>query len=158
MGHDDGEEDDDHEGGAEEEDGGQDCACYFWQEERGCHEEEGCGHLRSQEAQPCAGGYLRWDNYAADGGDEEDLGLHQEVQAQRGPDYQARLEVEGCLASGEHRHVENGWLHQQALVLRPWASPGQTADEFQRRAGLSSRDIRSCARVLLEGLRIDPSS
>ena len=29
--------------------------------------------------------------------------------------------------------------------------PGHSAEEFRRRAGLSSRDLKSCARVFLDG-------
>merc|ERR1712124_104457 len=44
-------------------------------------------------------------------------------------------------------HAEDGRAHQQAPVLRPWASPGDPAEEFRRRAGLPSRGLKSCARV-----------
>ena len=34
--------------------------------------------------------------------------------------------------------------------------PGRLAEEFRRRAGLSSRDLKSCARVFLDWLLLDP--
>merc|ERR1712139_188162 len=49
----------------------------------------------------------------------------------------------GC----EPRYAQNAGAHRQAPVLRPWASPGHSAEEFRRRAGLSSRGLKSCARV-----------
>merc|ERR1711924_399852 len=45
---------------------------------------------------------------------------------------------------GEHRHAQDGWVRVEAPLLRPWASPGDLAEEFRRRAGLSSRDLTSC--------------
>ena len=36
--------------------------------------------------------------------------------------------------------------------------PGHSAEEFRRRAGLRSRGRKSCARVRIDGLLIDPSS
>ena len=36
--------------------------------------------------------------------------------------------------------------------------PGHSAEEFRRRAGLSSRDLKSCARVFLDWLLLDPPS
>merc|ERR1712182_125835 len=55
--------------------------------------------------------------------------------------------VEGGLPGCKSGHVEARGLREQALVLRPWASPGHLADEFRRRAGLSSRDLTSSTRV-----------
>merc|ERR1712124_17868 len=52
----------------------------------------------------------------------------------------------------EPRHVEDGWLREQAPLLRPWASPGHSAEEFRRRAGLSSRNRTSTTRVMTHGL------
>ena len=86
-------------------------------------------------------------------GHEEDLGLHQVAQAQRREDHQARQCAEGGVPGGEPRHVEDGRLCQQAPVLRPWASPGDSAEEFRLRAGLSSRDLKSWTRVTVDGLR-----
>ena len=39
----------------------------------------------------------------------------------------------------------------------PLLGPGGRAEEFRRRAGLSSRDLKSCARVFLDWL-LDPST
>merc|ERR1712118_607744 len=60
---------------------------------------------------------------------------------------QAGLDLEGHLPGSEPRHAQDGQAHQQAPVLRPWASPGHPAEEFRRRAGLPSRGLKSCARV-----------
>merc|ERR1712118_568584 len=90
-------------------------------------------------------------DHAAYRGDEEDLGLHQEELAQPGSHHQAGCEVEGHLPGCEHRHAEDGWVREQALVLRPWGSPGHLAEEFRRRAGLSSRGLLSRARLFLDG-------
>merc|ERR1712224_378155 len=49
-------------------------------------------------------------------GDEEDLGLHQEELAQPGSHHQAGCEVEGHLPGCEHRHAEDGWVREQALL------------------------------------------
>merc|ERR1711937_273129 len=84
-------------------------------------------------------------------GHQEDLGVHQEEQVERWAHDQAGLRVEGNLPGCEPGHVEDGWVRQQAPVLRPWGSPGGLAEEFRRRAGLSSRDVKSCARVFLDG-------
>merc|ERR1712100_590405 len=102
------------------------CIC---QEECGCHEEGGQGHLRPEEA----------------------LDVHQEVQVERWAHDQAGRDLEGSLPGCELGHVEDGWVRQQAPVLRPWGSPGRLAEEFRRRAGLSSRDLKSCARIFLDG-------
>ena len=42
-----------------------------WQEECACHEEEGCRHFRTEEAQRGFGGHLRGQDHAAYRGDEE---------------------------------------------------------------------------------------
>ena len=42
-----------------------------WQEDGACHEEEGCRHFRTEEAQRCFGGHLRGQDHAAYRGDEE---------------------------------------------------------------------------------------
>merc|ERR1712072_659345 len=110
------------------------------------HEEGGEGHLRPEDAEPCPCGDLRCEVVASHGGDEEDLGLHQEERVEQRPDHQARCDVEGDLPGVEYRHLEDGWLREQAPVVRPWASPGHLAEEFRRRAGLSSRDLQSCTR------------
>merc|ERR1712149_138360 len=55
--------------------------------------------------------------------------------------------AEGRLPGGEHRHAQNGRIRQQAPVVSPWASPGGSAEEFRRRAGLSSRDLKSSTLV-----------
>merc|ERR1719377_87121 len=55
-------------------------------------------------------------------------------------------DVEGRLPGCEHRHAQDGWVRVEAPLLRPWASPGDLAEEFRRRAGLSSRDLTSCTR------------
>merc|ERR1711904_9546 len=62
-------------------------------------------------------------------------------QAERRPYHQAGRHVEGGLPGCKSGHVEARGLREQALVLRPWASPGHLADAFRRRAGLSSRDL-----------------
>merc|ERR1711924_115967 len=86
----------------------------------------------------------------------KDLGLHQGELAQPGSHHQAGCEVEGHLPGCEHRHVEDGWVREQALVLRPWGSLGHLAEEFRRRAGLSSRGLLSRARLFLEWLLLLP--
>merc|ERR1712199_67907 len=63
---------------------------------------------------------------ARTGGYEEDLGLHQEEQPQSGPHDQAGFHPEGHLPGGEHRHAQDGRLRQQAPVVSPWASPGDS--------------------------------
>merc|ERR1719313_1631614 len=72
-----------------------------WQEDGACHEEEGCRHFRTEEAQRGFGGHLRGQDHAAYRGDEEDLGLHQEELAQPGSHHQAGCEVEGHLPGCE---------------------------------------------------------
>merc|ERR1711907_233993 len=72
-----------------------------WQEDGACHEEEGCRHFRTEEAQRVFGGHLRGQDHAAYRGDEEDLGLHQEELAQPGSHHQAGCEVEGHLPGCE---------------------------------------------------------
>merc|ERR1711918_37798 len=47
-------------------------------------------HLRQEGPEPCFGGYLRREVASSHRGHEEDLGLHQVAQAQRGPRHQAR--------------------------------------------------------------------
>merc|ERR1712224_379833 len=126
-----------------------------WQKECACHEEEGCRHFRAEEAQRCFGGHLRGQDHAAYRGDEEDLGLHQEELAQPGSHHQAGCEVEGHLPGCEHRHAEDGWV-REPLVLRPWGIPGHLAEDFRRRAGLSSRGLLSRARLFLEWLLLLP--
>merc|ERR1712078_21470 len=59
----------------------------------------------------------------------------------------AGFHLEGRLPGGEHRHAQDGRLRQQAPVVSPWASPGDSAEEFRRRAGLSSRDLTSSTLV-----------
>merc|ERR1712193_391075 len=61
-------------------------------------------------------------------------------------------DLEGHLPGGEHRHVENGCICEQAPVVSPWASPGHSAEEFRRRAGLSSRDLKSSTPVSCQPL------
>merc|ERR1712124_87092 len=80
-------------------------------------------------------------------GYEEDLGLHQEEQPQSGPHDQAGFHPEGHLPGGEQLHAQDGRVRQQAPVVSPWASPGDSAEEFRRRAGLSSRDLKSSTLV-----------
>merc|ERR1711924_267448 len=63
------------------------------------------------------------------------------------PHDQAGFHPEGHLPGGEHRHAQDGRLRQQAPVVSPWASPGDSAEEFRRRAGLSSRDLKSSTLV-----------
>merc|ERR1712193_593566 len=104
-------------------------------------------HLRQEDLEPCFGGHLRCEVASSHGGDEEDLGLHQEPQVERRTYHQARCGVEGGLPGVEHRHVEDGWVREQAPVVSPWASPGDSAEEFRRRAGLSSRDLKSSTLV-----------
>merc|ERR1719311_1031275 len=82
---------------------------------------------------------------------QEDLGVHQEEQVERRPYDQAGCVVEGHLPGCEPGHVEDGRVREQAPVLRPWGGPGRLAEEFRRRAGLSSRDLKSCARVFRDG-------
>merc|ERR1712094_149642 len=84
-------------------------------------------------------------------------GLHQEERAQQWSGDQARCNFENGLPRGELGHVEDAGLRQQAPVLRAWASPGHSAEEFRRRAGLSRRGVKSRARVFLDGLLTDPS-
>merc|ERR1719301_298226 len=119
-------EDDDHEGHPQDHQGreaheGQGCSVREREEERCGHEEEGRAHLRPEAAQRCVGGYLRCEEAPAHRGHEEDLGLHQEARAQRWPHDQAGCGLEGGHAGCELGHVEDGFLRQQALVLRPWA-------------------------------------
>merc|ERR1712146_806742 len=76
-------------------------------------------HFRQEGLEPCVGGYLRCEVASSHSGHEEDLGLHQVAQAQRGPHHQARQCAEGGLPRGESRHVEDGLFRQQAPVLRP---------------------------------------
>merc|ERR1712078_328280 len=83
---------------------------------------KGEGYLCAQDTFAGPRSHLRWKVDAAHGGDEEDLGVHQEEQAQRGPHHLAGREVEGGPPGGLLGYVEDGWLHQQALVVRPWAS------------------------------------
>merc|ERR1712159_659623 len=64
-----------------------------------------------------------------------------------GPNDQAGFGLEGHLPGGEHRHAQDGRVRQQAPVVSPWASPGDSAEEFRRRAGLSSRDLTSSTLV-----------
>merc|ERR1712182_140034 len=71
-----------------------------------------------------------------------------------GAGHQAGCEVEGRFPRGVHRHAQYAFVHQQAPVLRPWASPGHSAEEFRRRAGLRSRGLKSRARVRIEWLLI----
>merc|ERR1712224_131389 len=67
-------------------------------------------HLRQEGPEPCFGGYLRREVASSHRGQEEDLGLHQVAQAQRGEDHQARQCAEGGVPGGEPRHVEDGPL------------------------------------------------
>merc|ERR1711924_148185 len=71
-----------------------------------------------------------------------------------GTSHQAGQQVEGRFPRGVHRHAQDAFVHQQAPVLRPWASPGHSAEEFRRRAGLRSRGLKSRARVQIEWLLI----
>merc|ERR1711924_94756 len=68
------------------------------------------------------------------------------LRRKSGPHDQAGFHPEGHLPGGEHRHAHDGRLRQQAPVVSPWASPGDSAEEFRRRAGLSSRpqEFDSC--------------
>merc|ERR1711924_19314 len=81
------------------------------------------GHLRPEEAQRCVGGYLRREDPAAYGSDEEDLGLHQEAQPQPGSRHQAGCGVEGRPPGGEFGYAQDGRFRQQASVLRPLGEP-----------------------------------
>merc|ERR1719327_782041 len=119
-------------GGQEGEEGGRKGKCAR-------DEEEGRWHFRAQGPFAGVGDHLRWEEDGAHGGYEEDLGLHQEKQPQSGPHDQAGFHPECHLPGGEHRHAQDGRLRQQAPVVSPWASPGDSAEEFRRRAGLSSR-------------------
>merc|ERR1711924_447951 len=60
------------------------------------------------------------------------------------------LEREPC---SDLRGQEDGRHGEQAHVqVSPWASPGHSAEEFRRRAGLSSHDLQRWARVIYHRL------
>merc|ERR1719311_775748 len=91
----------DHEGLEGDEEGSrQDRLEGCWQEERGGHEEEGRRAFRPEDSEPCVGGDLRWEVDGSHGGDEEDLGLHQEERFEQRAHYQARLDAQGDLPRG----------------------------------------------------------
>merc|ERR1719258_606526 len=85
-------------------------------------------------------------------------GIMTKHRSQKLKHHQAGCGFEEGVPGVQHRYAQDGGPHQQALVLRPWASPGHLADEFRRRAGLRSRGRKSCARVRKDELLIDPSS
>ena len=64
------------------------------------------GHLRAEELVRVARGHLRQEDHAAHGGDQGDLGVHQEEQAFGGPYHQAGRGVEEDLPGGVARHVQ----------------------------------------------------
>merc|ERR1712093_805245 len=124
-----------HEGYAQEdhcceEGGGQEGDEGSRKEECACHEEEGHWHLRAQGSFAGVGDHLLCEEVAAHRGDKEDLGLHQEELLESGPHDQAGFHPESHLPGGEHRHAQDGRLRQQAPVVSPWASPGDSAEEF----------------------------
>ena len=64
------------------------------------------GHLRAEELVRVARVHLRQEDHAAHGGDQGDLGVHQEEQAFGGPCHQAGRGVEEDLPGGVARHVQ----------------------------------------------------
>ena len=75
-------------------------------QERPRDEEGRQGHLRAEELVRVARGHLRQEDHAAHGGDQGDLGVHQEEQAFGGPYHQAGRGVEEDLPGGVARHVQ----------------------------------------------------
>merc|ERR1719311_292947 len=63
-------------------------------------DEEGRRAFRPEDSEPCVGGDLRWEVDGSHGGDEEDLGLHQEERFEQRAHYQARLDAQGDLPRG----------------------------------------------------------
>merc|ERR1711959_75799 len=124
----------------------------FRQEDRGDDEEEGHWALRHQDALRRPRRDLRQEQDAPHGGDEGDLGVHQEEQAQQGPHHHAGREAEEGPAVRLVQHVQDAGdaveAHQVSARsrARSIAKPCSTLTQHMYRTAAAWRNLMTCRR------------
>merc|ERR1712159_866378 len=122
------------------------------EEDRGDDEEEGHWALRHQDALRGPRRDLRQEQDAPHGGDEGDLGVHQEEQAQQGPHHHAGREAEEGPAVRLVQHVHDAGdaveAHQVSARsrARSIAKPCSTLTQHMYRTAAAWRNLMTCRR------------